>query len=236
MAWIDYRLPFRASQELAPKCSAEELLRLLWERWARSFMGNRLRGRAYYGIFHGGYVDSQAAGGLATKKWKPEDGSLLFRFHDADGLFALQSRACAHFTEVSFATMLEEDHLPLTMKHEGWILESTRDATAALEDCATPLMDLRGVLYLLSPGAKPEDPPALLTDPRLPGLSFAELTSAEQQAVREAVDRRRCACLLCEYYRPRIAKLLEKRAAKAHKSAAKERKGAAPKKPAATRA
>ncbi len=215
MSWVDYRLPFRPSQDNPPKEAAESLQRTIWDSWARIHMGNRLRGRAYLGIFRGGYIDSQARGGFDTKKWKPDDGALLFRFHDADGLFELAAKACAHFAEVSFATMLAEDHFSLTMKHEGWILEPQRDALTVLSDCATPFMDLRGVLYMLSPGAKPGAPPTLLTDPRLPQLEFATLTIAEKKAVTEAVESRRCACLLCEYYRPRVKKLLEKQVAKA---------------------
>ena len=181
-------------------------------------MGNRLRGRAYAGIMTGGYINSQATGGFAVGKWNHIDGALWFRFPDCDGMFAYAAIACAHFTEVAITTLLEDDNFTRTMKHEGWILQPLRDATTALNESATPLIDLRGVLYVLSAASESGGPPQLLTDSRLPKLSFSELTATEQIAVTTAVEHHRCACLLCEYYRPRIAKLVEKRAQKTAKA------------------
>ena len=218
MGWIEYRLALRPSPDRPQAHAADELQKIIWDRWARIFMGNRLRGRAYFAIFNGGYIDSQAAGGFAVKKWKFDEGALLFLFHDGDGAFALESRACAHFTEVSYATMLAFDHFSRSMKFEGWILEPPRDATTVLNDCATPFIDLRGALYMISPGAHPGAAPALLNARLRPELAFADLTAAEQSAVLRAIEQRRCACLLCEYYRPRVERELAKRAAKEEKA------------------
>ncbi len=212
MQWFDYRLPIRPATDQTPALPSSELHRQIWERWARIHMGNRLRGRAYTGIFSGGYIDSQASGGFAVGKWNHSDGALWFRFPDGDGLFTSAAMASAHFTEVSVATLLEDDNFSRTMKHVGWLLEPLRDASTALNNSLTPLIDLRGVLYVIVSPSSTGAAPQLLSDARLPKLAFSELTSVEQGAVIAAADQHRCACLLCEYYRPRIAKLVEKRA------------------------
>jgi hypothetical protein len=221
MPFIDYVLGASPDPGSAKHTPAEELQHTIWERWARIHMRNRLRSVAYRGIFDGGYIDSQATGGFAVKQWKYADGAFVFRFHDGDGLFRTSAPASRHFTEVSFATMLSEDHFTRTMHFEGWRFAPTRDATSVLNACQTPFIELRKVLYAVSAAEKQGDPPILVADSRLPQLEFDALTADERAAVTDALSLRRCACQLCEYYRPRVQKLVEKREAKESASAEK---------------
>jgi hypothetical protein len=219
MSWLEYRLPFSPDPDHAPTEPAETLPKMLWERWLRPGIGNRVRGRAYQSIIAGGYLDAQATGALSTGRWTADGGVLVFRFHDGDGLFVLQAQAAAHFVEVAWAELLTSDHFGLAMRHEGWRFHAERDAAAVLETSGQPLIELRGTLYLAGPGATPDAPPTLRTDPRLPVLTFALLDATEREAVTRAVVERRCACVLCEYHRPRVAKVLARRAANASKAA-----------------
>ena len=226
MPFIDYILPASPDAKSEKHTSPDELMPIIWERWARIHMQNRLRHGAYNPVFGGGYIDSQSKGGLAVKQWQYKDGAFVFRFHDGDGLFRTLARASRHFTEVSFTTMLEEDHFSRTIHFEGWHFEPTRNATAVLNDNATPFIELRKGLYMLSAPEKPSDPPHIETDPRMPALTFEALDETERASVTFAVENHRCACQLCEYYRPRVQKLVEKRQAKADKPP-KAKKGGA---------
>jgi hypothetical protein len=195
------------------------LLDALWKRWLRIHMGNRVRRAPYTPIFSGGYIDSQAAGALAVGAWRYADGALRLRFDDSLGTARVHAIASAHFTTLSLALLTLDQNFVLGMRHEGWLIAPHPDPRAVMDDVDTPLIELRGALYVIQ---GPASSPSLISPHPTQTLTVEMLTTEERAAVTDAITRRACQCQLCEYYRPRVEKLMAtaaKRAAKTGKTA-----------------
>jgi hypothetical protein len=198
--------------------AAAQLVDDLWNRWLRIHMRNRVRRAAYDPIFPGGYIDSQAKGALATGAWRYVDGAFRLRFDDALGNARVYAVAAAHFATVSLVVLSLEDNFTRSMRFAGWTFDAHPDPMSTMNDVDTPLIELRGALYVI---VGPASAPSLISPHPTQTLEMDALDARERAAVLDAIERRWCQCQLCEYYRPRVPKQLATNAARAARAVEK---------------